>query len=381
MNQPSPETLAKLAQEDQGPSSRAIVIAFTILSFICVCLRFYTRIVVQRNVGWEDYTIAVSMCFAIAMAVCQIYQVKSGSGKHVLFLDLPAAINILKFLYFSILAYCISLTLTKISILLQYRRIFTLREMRISIYVVMGICVAFGIESVTTGIFTCIPVDAFWDLTKRPTAKCLNENALYYANASLNIVTDLMVAILPVKVILGLQIPRKQKIALLIILTLGWFVCIVSMLRLHALIVLAQHPEDTTWYSTSTAYWSAIEVNLAIVCASTPALKPLVVRIIPAFSTRDISLGYGFGSGATRSKSGKFVELTNKPTNQSTTEDPGLGVTPRITAEPMAGQSLSGNAIYVHHDIERQTLGNRKDSDSGSERYLVPAAPGASLKH
>jgi hypothetical protein len=61
MNQPSPETLAKLAQEDQGPSSKAVVIAFTTISLICVCLRFFTRIIVQRNVGWEDYTIAVSM--------------------------------------------------------------------------------------------------------------------------------------------------------------------------------------------------------------------------------------------------------------------------------------------------------------------------------
>jgi hypothetical protein len=49
--------------------------------------------------------------------------------------------------------------------------------MRIPIYVVMGICVAYGIESVITGIFTCIPIDAFWDVMKKPSAKCLSENA------------------------------------------------------------------------------------------------------------------------------------------------------------------------------------------------------------
>jgi hypothetical protein len=38
-------------------------------------------------------------------------------------------------------------------ILLQYRRIFTLREMRIPIDIVLGIRVAYGIESVITGIF------------------------------------------------------------------------------------------------------------------------------------------------------------------------------------------------------------------------------------
>jgi hypothetical protein len=196
---------------------------------------------------------------------------------------------------------------------------------------------------------------------------------LYYANASLNIVTDLLVALLPIKVILGLKLPKKQKIALLIILTLGWFVCVVSILRLHALIILAQHPDDPTWYSTSTAYWSAVEVNLAIVCASTPALKPLVVRIIPAFSTRSASLGYGSKFRTTQNKSGKFVELSNKTSPPSATEDLELGVTPRITALPPVDNGRGGKVILVQHDIERHIQENGRDSDSGSERYLVPA--------
>jgi hypothetical protein len=200
---------------------------------------------------------------------------------------------------------------------------------------------------------------------------------LYYANASLNIVTDLLVALLPIKVILGLQLPRKQKIALLIILTLGWFVCVVSMLRLHALVVLAQHPEDSTWYSTSTAYWSAIEVNLAIVCASTPALKSLVVRVIPSFSTRNGSLGHGSKSCTTQNNNGKFMELNNKISPPSTTEDLELGVTPRITALPPMDNRFGGEINFVQRDVERYVLENGRDSDSGSERYLVPAPSNA----
>ncbi|CAG5181650.1 uncharacterized protein ALTATR162_LOCUS9790 [Alternaria atra] len=381
MDQLPPAQLAKLAQENQGPATKAIVIAFTTISFICVCLRFFTRITFQHNVGWEDYSIALSMCFSIAMAVCQVYQVQWGSGKHMMFLDLVAAVNILKYLYFSILAYCISLTLTKISILLQYRRIFTLREMQIPIYVVFGICVAYGIESVTTGIFSCIPVDAFWEVTKKPTARCLNENALYYANASLNIVTDLLVAVLPVKAIWDLQIPKMQKIAVTIILTLGWFVCIVSILRLHALVVLAQHPEDTTWYSTATAYWSTIEVNLAIVCASTPALKLLVVKVIPAFSTRNGSWGYGPNSGTKQNKSGKFVELSNKIPPSTAMEDFELGDTPPITALPAVSYGPGRKAIYVQHDFERHFKGNGRDSESESERHLVSISCNVMVRH
>jgi len=45
---------------------------------------------------------------------------------------------------------------------------------------------------------------------------------MYHANAALNITTDLLVAVLPVRQLWTLQIPKRQKIALLIILTLGW---------------------------------------------------------------------------------------------------------------------------------------------------------------
>jgi hypothetical protein len=192
----------------------------------------------------------------------------------------------------------------------------------------------------------------------------LTSSRLYYANASLNIATDLLVAVLPMKAIWALQLPKMQKVALLAILTLGWFVCIVSILRLHALVVLAQHPEDQTWYSTATAYWSAIEVNLAIVCASTPALKPLVVKVIPAFSTRYGSRVYGSNSGTEQNKSRKFVELSNKNFPPTATDDLELGDTPLITALPVPSYGPGRQAIHVRHNIEQRSEGNGRHIES-----------------
>lgn len=102
-----------------------------------------------------------------------------------------------------------------------------------------------------------------------------------------------MVAIIPVRGIWNLQIPKRQKAALLGILTIGWFVCIVSILRVYALSEFDKHQDDATYYSAPAAYWSSIEANLAIVCASLPALKPLIVSIVPVFGTRHSSRGQG----------------------------------------------------------------------------------------
>ena len=45
---------------------------------------------------------------------------------------------------------------------------------------------------------------------------------MYHANAGLNIATDLLVAALPVRAIMMLKIAMRQKVALIVILTLGW---------------------------------------------------------------------------------------------------------------------------------------------------------------
>jgi hypothetical protein len=54
----------------------------------------------------------------------------------------------------------------------------------------------------------------------------------------------------------------------------------------HSLNILARNPLDAMFYSAQPAYWASIEMNLAIVCACVPTLKPLVVRAFPAFSSR-----------------------------------------------------------------------------------------------
>jgi hypothetical protein len=59
MDQLSPDQRAELARDDQGPVTKSIVISFTVISFISVCVRLSTRFSYQ-NVGSEDYTIAIS---------------------------------------------------------------------------------------------------------------------------------------------------------------------------------------------------------------------------------------------------------------------------------------------------------------------------------
>lgn len=80
----------------------------------------------------------------------------------------------MQYLFWSILFYNFSLTSTKISILLQYRRIFIVGEMRIPLHIVMGLCIAWGITIILVSVFSCVPVRAFWQVLEQADAKCID---------------------------------------------------------------------------------------------------------------------------------------------------------------------------------------------------------------
>lgn len=77
-------------------------------------------------------------------------------------------------------------------------------------------------------------------------------------------------------------------------------VCVTSILRIHSLVDLAHNSGDAMYYGAPPIYWAAVEMNLAISCACVPALKPLVVQIIPAFGSRQSAKDSSQASGASK---------------------------------------------------------------------------------
>ncbi|KAL7772455.1 hypothetical protein CFE70_002414 [Pyrenophora teres f. teres 0-1] len=251
----SPEVLAVLAKDDRGPKTIGLVLGFTTLALVCVSLRFFARIKFVRQVGSEDYLMAMAMVFSVVTAALQVKQVQWGAGKHQLLVDLPSTTHSLR-----------------ISILAQYRRIFSVGEVQTVNYIVLGL--------------------------------------------TINTITDLMIAALPVRRIYKLQIVRKQKIVLIVILSLGWIVCIVSILRIHSMIVLAHNYRDAMYYSAPPIYWAAIEMNLAISCACAPALKPLVVHLIPAFGSKWTAKESSERSGTSKQSKGSGFSGCFRPVGE-----------------------------------------------------------------
>ena len=71
--------------------------------------------------------------------------------------------------------------------------------------------------------FQCIPVRIAWEKWDgEHTGKCLSLNALGWASASLNIVLDLIVIVLPIRELKNLAISRRRKVGVMLMF-LGGF--------------------------------------------------------------------------------------------------------------------------------------------------------------
>lgn len=83
-------------------------------------------------------------------------------------------------------------------------------------FIVFGSCV--GV--VVSLLAACQPFAKNIDVTVKD-GQCLDKVALYIATGVINIITDLMVLILPIPMVLGLQMQRSRKIMLILLFSLG----------------------------------------------------------------------------------------------------------------------------------------------------------------
>ncbi|OJJ48627.1 hypothetical protein ASPZODRAFT_130726 [Penicilliopsis zonata CBS 506.65] len=140
----------------------------------------------------------------------------------------------------------------------------------------MGVLILFGLWAVVGAFFFCNPVHAFWDQTIRHPS-CLPQKEVWFFNASMNIVTDLVIFLLPMPLLSVTHMPFKQKLAVMSMFSIGFFVCVTSAVRVVVMRNLINTP-DISKNNAPVAAWSNIEANVAILCSCLPALYPLLTR-------------------------------------------------------------------------------------------------------
>ncbi|KAK0728920.1 hypothetical protein B0T21DRAFT_292621 [Apiosordaria backusii] len=155
-----------------------------------------------------------------------------------------------------------------------------------------GIIVAlWSISQLLVVIFTCTPIEKFW-LPETP-GTCIPNLPFWYINAAGNIVTDVIVFVVPLPALSRLNLKKNQKLALIGIFCLGFFTCAISVIRIQYL----RLSEDTTWDNVASSCWSIGELCSGITCACLPTLRPLVAKVFPSMNSSNSYGSYQKSSG------------------------------------------------------------------------------------
>ncbi|ROV89608.1 hypothetical protein VPNG_10142 [Cytospora leucostoma] len=251
-----------------------------VISTIAVVLRIYTRLRVLPIFGPDDVVMGIAQLITIGAGLAIGLETKWGLGRHKWIMQDADYMPYMKAFYASIVTYNVGVCVVKISIMLQYRRIFAgdfVQKMTLAL-LIFECCYAVTLSLLLP--LVCKPVSAFWD--KDTPGTCLDQLTIWYVMASINLVTDFIVFSIPLPVINSLQLPRKQKYMLMGVFCLGFFTCIISVYRMQTLRE-AGRSSDPSWDNTAAAVWSHIELACGVLAASLPTLKPLLAQIFPRF--------------------------------------------------------------------------------------------------
>ena len=109
---------------------------------------------------------------------------------------------------------------------------------------------------------------------------CIDQLTFYLVQSGLAVLTDILILLIPPAMMWNLRMKRRKKVAVWAILSLGWIVTVVGIVRI--VLYYYRFQPNNIDRSYSVAYTiSIMEANVAIMASCGPALKALFTRYVP----------------------------------------------------------------------------------------------------
>ncbi len=86
---------------------------------------------------------------------------------------------------------------------------------------------------------------------------------------------DFFVWVLPLPTLYSTQLPLSQRLALATLFSFGLVVVIAACCRIYRVHYVLFETYDVTWYGWEMWIWTAVEVQLGLICGCVPWLKSL----------------------------------------------------------------------------------------------------------
>ncbi|KAJ3542364.1 hypothetical protein NM208_g3259 [Fusarium decemcellulare] len=249
------------------------------------------RICVRRmtNVSWwfDDYFSVAAFAFATGYSGIMVeWTLHTYLGVY-LPDDLPldereAILEQSRFLsFFNSLCYAASIACSKLAILCLYWRLFKTSHIRYPILFLIGVVGVWIILRTFMLTFRCLPVQSLWDYKIKNKVCHLDSEQFFLATITTHFVLDIIILVLPLIEVFQLRMRSGQKIAVAALFLLGIIVCVASAFVLAILVTPSSHVDQPTYDYAMFCVWGSVEVNIAIVSACFPLLRPIFSYIFP----------------------------------------------------------------------------------------------------
>ncbi|KAI1179135.1 hypothetical protein F4777DRAFT_534454 [Nemania sp. FL0916] len=285
--------------ETQQPTIWGLGITFSIISIAAVVLRFKARKIQGQKLGPDDWTILISLILTLAQTADILVATQLGGlGTHSKLTSDGKSQNPQADVVFGKTGYVLEIItwptvgITKISILLMYKRIFATRKFITMTWVLIGVVVAWTLSFTLAFTFSCIPIQSQWDHSIE--YSCINVVALFTTALVTDVVTDFLILILPIYKVWGLQMALGRKVPLIGIFLLGLLVSVVGLIRIRYLTLVWAIPpdstnQDVTWHYAPVWYWAIVEAHVGVLSACLPILRPIQTRAASYLSFNKLS--------------------------------------------------------------------------------------------
>ncbi|KAM0803966.1 hypothetical protein BDR22DRAFT_886260 [Usnea florida] len=253
---------------------------------LAVALRMYTKVFILRVLAWEDYVIVLAWVLQIGETVPTILGTRHGAGTHMWNIEMHTFFEMLYWLNVGSILYGSVVFFIRISILLQYLRIFApTRRGNMFIFVGVHICiwsnVIFYLAETVIEIAICTPRKKI--LNPLVTGHCFNVMAPIQASAIFNVFCDLAILILPMPCVWRLHLPLKKKILMTIIFAAGVFACVSSVLRTYYTWKMVGSP-DMSYNIVPVDLWTFAELATGFIISCLPVIPKFFQHIYPKVS-------------------------------------------------------------------------------------------------
>ncbi|KAJ5762411.1 uncharacterized protein N7511_005793 [Penicillium nucicola] len=177
-------------------------------------------------------------------------------------------------------SYSTVIPLIKIAILIGWCRVFVAVDRSRNLFwwgcmFVSCIQCAWGVACIILLNMQCTPHEAIW-LFYLP-SKCYPLSKILLVSSSIQIISDIVMFILPQKIIWGLQMNWQKKLGVSIIFGVGLSALVTACFRLSHTIIFANQP-DSMYFIGPLLFWAFGEMTCGFFIFSMPFFSKLIIK-------------------------------------------------------------------------------------------------------